>query len=78
MNQLQHFESFMQELYKTFHAHDLQQTERLQRYRNIEPESGRFLSLLIRAQQSKRILKLGLLQAIPLYGWPKLPGRLKR
>lgn len=59
MNQLQHFESFMQELYKTFHAHDLQQTERLQRYRNIEPESGRFLSLLIRAQQSKRILEIG-------------------
>ena len=49
----------MQELYKTFHAHDLQQTERLQRYRNIEPESGRFLSLLIRAQQSKRILEIG-------------------
>lgn len=59
MNQLQHFESFMQELYKTFHAHDLQQTERLQRYRNIEPESGRFLSLLIRVQQSKRILEIG-------------------
>ena len=77
MNQLQHFESFMQELYKTFHAHDLQQTERLQRYRNIEPESGRFLSLLIRAQQSA-YSGLGLLQAIPLYGWPKLPGRLKR
>ena len=59
MNQLQHFESFMQELYKAFHAHDLQQTERLQRYRNIEPESGQFLSLLIRAQQSKRILEIG-------------------
>lgn len=59
MNQLQHFESFMQELYKTFHTHDLQQTERLQRYRNIEPESGRFLSLLIRVQQSKRILEIG-------------------
>lgn len=59
MNQLQYFESFMQELYKTFHTHDLQQTERLQRYRNIEPESGRFLSLLIRAQQSKRILEIG-------------------
>jgi len=59
MNQLQHFESFMQELYKTFHVHDLQQTERLQRYRNIEPESGRFLSLLIRVQQSKRILEIG-------------------
>ncbi|WP_432209698.1 O-methyltransferase [Acinetobacter variabilis] len=59
MNQLQHFESFIQELYKTFHAHDLQQTERLHRYRNIEPESGRFLSLLIRAQQPKRILEIG-------------------
>ena len=78
MNQLQHFESFMQELYKTFHAHDLQQTERLQRYRNIEPESGRFYHYSFVPSSPNVFWKLGLLQAIPLYGWPKLPGRLKR
>lgn len=53
------FERFMQELYEKFHRHDLKQADRLHRYRNIEPESGRFLSMLIRAQQSKNILEIG-------------------
>lgn len=53
------FERFMQELYEKFHRHDLKQADRLYRYRNIEPESGRFLSMLIRAQQSKSILEIG-------------------
>ncbi|EKE22544.1 MAG: O-methyl transferase [uncultured bacterium] len=53
------FERFMQELYEKFHRHDLKQADRLHRYRNIEPESGRFLSMLIHAQQSKSILEIG-------------------
>ncbi|MCO8092811.1 O-methyltransferase [Acinetobacter lwoffii] len=53
------FEIFMQELYEKFHRHDLKQADRLHRYRNIEPESGQFLSMLIRAQQSKNILEIG-------------------
>lgn len=53
------FERFMQELYEKFHRHDLKQADRLHRYRNIEPESGRFLSMLIREQQSKNILEIG-------------------
>jgi len=53
------FERFMQELYEKFHRHDLKQADRLHRYRNIEPESGQFLSMLIRAQQSKSILEIG-------------------
>ncbi|MEG1235278.1 MAG: class I SAM-dependent methyltransferase [Acinetobacter sp.] len=53
------FERFMQELYEKFHRHDLKQADRLHRYRNIEPESGRFLSMLIRTQQSKSILEIG-------------------
>lgn len=53
------FERFMQELYEKFHRHDLKQADRLHRYRNIEPESGRFISMLIRAQQSKNILEIG-------------------
>lgn len=53
------FEIFMQELYEKFHRHDLKQADRLHRYRNIEPESGQFLSMLIRAQQSKSILEIG-------------------
>ena len=53
------FERFMQELYEKFHMHDHKQADRLHRYRNIEPESGQFLSMLIRAQQSKSILEIG-------------------
>ncbi|MGV2950143.1 O-methyltransferase [Acinetobacter sp. AGC35] len=53
------FERFMQELYEKFQRHDLKQADRLHRYRNIEPESGQFLSMLIRAQQSKSILEIG-------------------
>ncbi|OTG90809.1 O-methyltransferase [Acinetobacter sp. ANC 3813] len=46
-------------LYQQFQAHDAQQSDRLQRYRNIEPESAQCLALLIRAQQAKRILEIG-------------------
>ncbi|MCO8095788.1 class I SAM-dependent methyltransferase [Acinetobacter lwoffii] len=59
MQKSDEFERFMQELYEKFHRHDLKQADRLHRYRNIEPESGRFLSMLIRAQQSKSILEIG-------------------
>ena len=62
------FEKFMHELYEKFHMHDLKQTDRLQRYRNIEPESGRFLSMLICAQKPKIFWKLVHPQAIRLYG----------
>ena len=53
------FERFMQELYEKFNRNDLKQADRRHRYRNIEPESGRFLSMLIRTQQSKSILEIG-------------------
>jgi predicted O-methyltransferase YrrM len=46
-------------LYQQFKEHDVAQTDRLHRYRNIEPESAEFLSILIRTQQSKRILEIG-------------------
>jgi predicted O-methyltransferase YrrM len=46
-------------LYQQFKEHDATQTDRLYRYRNIEPESAEFLSILIRTQQSKRILEIG-------------------
>ena len=46
-------------LYQQFKEHDATQTDRLHRYRNIEPESAEFLSILIRTQQSKRILEIG-------------------
>ena len=46
-------------LYQQFKEHDATQTDRLYRYRNIEPESAEFLSILIQTQQSKRILEIG-------------------
>lgn len=55
----QNFISKMQDIYAEFSAYDASQSERLSRYRNIEPESARFLAMLIRIQQSKRILEIG-------------------
>lgn len=37
----------------------LYQTDRIQRYRNIEPDSALFLAMQIRIQQSKSILEIG-------------------
>ena len=44
------------DLYDTFKQHDSQQSDRLQRYRNIEVESAQLISQLIRMQQAKSIL----------------------
>lgn len=41
------FQQRMQTLYQQFIAFDALQTERTQRYRNIEPESALFLAMLI-------------------------------
>src|SRR5690606_40630429 len=53
------FEKFMDKLYEKYHMHFFFQAEDGIRDRNIEPESGRFLSMLIRVQQSKNILEIG-------------------
>ncbi|MEQ6266907.1 methyltransferase, partial [Acinetobacter baumannii] len=46
------------DLYDTFKQHDSQQSDRLQRYRNIEVESAQLISQLIRMQQAKSILEI--------------------
>jgi len=46
-------------LYQGFQAHDALQSDRLQRFRSIEPESARVLAVLIRAQQARKILEIG-------------------
>ncbi|EHO07795.1 class I SAM-dependent methyltransferase [Myroides odoratimimus] len=46
-------------LYDTFKKEDAQKTDRLDKWRNIEPESAEFLSLLVKTKQAKRILELG-------------------
>lgn len=49
----------LSELYDEFQRHDAKQLDRLQRFRNIEPDSAQFISMLIRTQQSKSILEIG-------------------
>ncbi|WP_333838285.1 O-methyltransferase [Acinetobacter schindleri] len=59
MEHTNHFQNYVCELYARFSAHDAGLSDRLQRYRNIEPASAQFLSILIRAQQSKCVLEIG-------------------
>ncbi len=59
MQTQQEFQSYMQQLYAQFQEHDAQQPDRLQRYRNIEPESAQFISQLLYIQQSSRVLEIG-------------------
>lgn len=47
------------ELYDEFQQHDAKQTDRIQRFRNIEPDSAQFISMLIRTQQPSSILEIG-------------------
>ncbi len=46
-------------LYDEFKQHNSCQIDRLRRYRNIEAEAAKFLAMLLRTQQSKRILEIG-------------------
>ena len=46
-------------LYQQFSQFDATQADRLKRYRNIEPESAQYLAMLIRIQQSQKILEIG-------------------
>lgn len=49
----------LNQLYADFVAHDAMQPDRIARYRNIEPESAQYLSMLVSIQQSKNILEIG-------------------
>ncbi|WP_445116108.1 O-methyltransferase [Acinetobacter sp. WZC-1] len=47
------------DLYQSFIKYDATQCDRINRYRNIEPESAYYLAMLIRVQRSSRILEIG-------------------
>ncbi|MDD2945378.1 MULTISPECIES: O-methyltransferase [Acinetobacter] len=53
------FQKRMQELHQSFIKFDALQKDRIQRYRNIEPDSALFLAMQVRIQQSKNILEIG-------------------
>jgi predicted O-methyltransferase YrrM len=47
------------ELYAVGHAHDQTRSDRLERFRNVEPPTAELLGVLIRATGARRILELG-------------------
>lgn len=50
---------FAHELYERSRAHDLEQEDRLDRYRNLEPESAAVLRVLAMGVHPRRMLELG-------------------
>jgi predicted O-methyltransferase YrrM len=52
-------QAFLDELYATSRAHDEALTDRLQRFRNVEPETAELLGVLVRAMQARRVLEIG-------------------
>lgn len=50
---------FLDGLYRRGKAHDQAQTDRLRRWRNVEPDTAKLLSLLVRALSPRRLLELG-------------------
>ncbi len=49
----------LNELYREGREHDVAQPDRLDRWRNLEPDSARLLALLVRARAPRRVLELG-------------------
>ena len=49
----------IEKIYQEFKQHDASQSDRITRYRNIEPESAELLNILIRTKQAKNILEIG-------------------
>lgn len=47
------------QLYNQFKEEDGKKVDRIEKWRNLEPESAEFISILIRTQQSKNVLELG-------------------
>ena len=52
-------QTFLDELYATSRAHDEALEDRLQRFRNVEPETAELLGVLVRSMQAKRVLEIG-------------------
>ncbi|CAB1213272.1 O-methyltransferase [Acinetobacter bouvetii] len=59
MSMSETFQNRMRDLYQSFIKFDALQSNRIQRYRNIEPDSALFLAMQIRMQQSKSVLEIG-------------------
>jgi predicted O-methyltransferase YrrM len=51
--------AYLKDLYRRGHTHDAQQADRLERLRNVEPDTAQLLAVLVRALGAKRLLELG-------------------
>ena len=52
-------QAFLDELYAHGRAHDEALTDRLERFRNVEPETAELLGVLVRAMGAERVLEIG-------------------
>ena len=52
-------QAFLDELYAAGRAHDEALEDRLERFRNVEPETAELLGVLVRAMQARRLLEIG-------------------
>jgi predicted O-methyltransferase YrrM len=52
-------QTFLDELYAHGRAHDEQREDRLQRLRNVEPETAELLGVLVRSMSATRVLEIG-------------------
>jgi predicted O-methyltransferase YrrM len=51
--------AYLENLHRSGRAHDAARADRLDRLRNVEPDTARLLALLVRALNAKRLLELG-------------------
>ena len=49
----------LEQLYRDSREHDAAQADRLQRFRNVEPESAALMAVLIKATGAQRLLEIG-------------------
>jgi predicted O-methyltransferase YrrM len=54
-----HLVEFLEDLYRRGREHDERQADRLERWRNVEPDTARLLAVLIRALAPQQLLELG-------------------
>ena len=52
-------QAFLDELYAHGRAHDEGLADRLERFRNVEPETAELLGVLVRAMGAERVLEIG-------------------
>ncbi|HWX51940.1 MAG TPA: O-methyltransferase [Solirubrobacteraceae bacterium] len=51
--------AYLEELHRRGSAHDAEKADRLERLRNLEPDTARLLAVLVRATGARRVLELG-------------------